>query len=60
MRRRYVRREPKRRDTITAAAMSVALAAGVGAVTFYVTRLLLARETLVDSSDVERLDAPRD
>ena len=44
MKRRYVRREPEPKDTIGAAMLSGALALGVGLVSFYFVRLLLARE----------------
>lgn len=44
MRRRFARREPEARDTLGAALLSGALAIGVGLVSFYFVRLLLARE----------------
>lgn len=44
MRRRFIRREPKTKETAAAAFVSGVLAAGVGLVTFYVVRLLLARD----------------
>ena len=51
MRQRYIRNEPERRDDVAAAMVAGALAAGVGAVTFYLARLLLAREP-VSKTDV--------
>jgi len=51
MRKRYIRNEPERRDDVAAAMVAGALAAGVGAVTFYLARLLLAREP-VSKTDV--------
>jgi len=44
MRRRFIRREPDRKETAAAALVSGVLAAGVGLVTFYFVRLLLARD----------------
>lgn len=46
MRRRYVRVPPEKKDTVAAALVSGAVAACVGAVTFYLTRMLLSREEL--------------
>lgn len=46
MRRRYVRVPPEKKDTVVAALVSGAVAACVGAVTFYLTRMLLSREEL--------------
>ena len=59
MRTRYLRTEPGKRETWSAAAVSLAVAAGVGAVTFYLTRLILAREAIrlpveAESEDVVR------
>ena len=51
MKQRYIRNEPERRDDVAAAMVAGALAAGVGAVTFYLARLLLAREP-VPKTDV--------
>lgn len=45
-RRRWIRVPPGRRDNLGAALAAGALAAGVGVLTFYVTRLFLAREPL--------------
>ena len=58
MKTRYLRAEPTRRQSWSAAALSVAVAAGVGAVTFYVTRILLARDAIRVPSDGESKDAP--
>lgn len=49
MKRRFVRREPERKDTLAAAVVSGVLAAGVGVVAFYFVRLILAREEMGDS-----------
>ena len=46
MRRRFVRVPPERKDTVAAAIVSGAVAAAVGAVTFYLTRVFLTREVL--------------
>lgn len=43
---RYLRNEPDRKENITAALISGILAAGVGLVTFYFTRLILARDSV--------------
>ena len=58
MKTRYVRTEPTRRESLSAASLSVAVAAGVGAVTFYVTRLFLARDAIRVPSDRESKGAP--
>jgi len=58
MKTRYIRRPPKREDDLAAAAVSVALAAGVGAVTFYVVRMLLSRDVVSPPAEREKLDAP--
>lgn len=44
MRRRWIRVRPERRDDVGALVAAGVVAAGVGAVTFYLARLLLARE----------------
>ena len=44
MSRRFVRREPEPKETVGAALLSGALAVGVGLVSFYFVRLLLARD----------------
>lgn len=46
MTRYYRRRRPGARETAVSAAAAAALAAGVGAVTFYLVRLFLSRERL--------------
>lgn len=56
MKTRYVRIEGRKRDTLSAAAVAAAVAAGVGAVTFYFTRLLLAREQVPPAGDAEAPD----
>lgn len=43
---RYVRRRTGRREDVTAALTSGILAAGVGLVSFYLTRLFLSREAV--------------
>ena len=45
-RRRWVRNDPDRRETLGAGLVAGAVAAGVGVVTFYLARLFLAREPL--------------
>lgn len=49
MKRRFVRRQPEVRDTVGAALVSGAVAVGVGLVSFYFVRLLLAREEVGES-----------
>jgi len=46
MKRRWLRLEPERKDTAAAALLATTLGLGVGMVTFYLVRLLLAREPL--------------
>lgn len=46
MTRYYRRRRPGVRETAISAAVAATLAAGVGAVTFYLVRLFLSRERL--------------
>lgn len=46
MRRRWIRLRPARKDTAAAALLAATLGLGVGAATFYVVRLLLAREPM--------------
>jgi hypothetical protein len=59
MRRRYVRGEPGRRETLAAAFVSGALGVGVGLVAFYLARLLLSRDVVGGSRDgVDALPAP--
>jgi len=43
---KYRRTRPSRADSVAAAAVSVAIGAGVAAAAFYVTRLFLSREPL--------------
>jgi hypothetical protein len=43
---RYLRQRPNRRENLEATLISGALAAGIGLVTFYFVRLILARETI--------------
>lgn len=49
---RYRRKRLSRGDSLAAAAVSVALGAGVAAATFYFTRLMLSRETLAGGGRV--------
>ena len=51
MRHRYVRREPERRETLVAALVSGVVAAGVGVATFYLARLVLARDAMGGAID---------
>jgi len=44
MRRRWIRVRPERRENVGALMAAGVVATGVGALTFYLTRLLLARE----------------
>ena len=53
---RYRRKRLSRGDSLAAAAVSVALGAGVGAVAFYLTRLLLSREPLAGGTRVSGQD----
>jgi hypothetical protein len=55
---RYLRNRPTRSENVRAAAVSSAIAAGVGVVTFYFARMLLAREP-VRTEIAERVDLPR-
>ena len=57
MRRRYIRVPAERRDNVVALIASGAVAACVGAVTFYFTRMLLAREAL-EAEEERTLLAP--
>ena len=56
MRTRYIQIEPGRRENLGAAAVSVALAAGVGITAFYLTRLFLSRETIGREAEGEARD----
>lgn len=65
MTRYHRRRPPDRRETLTAAALAAGVAVGVGAATFYLARLFIARETLgerapTDEDAVRNGDEPRD
>lgn len=60
MSRRYIRVPAERKDTVAALMASGAVAACVGAVTFYVTRLFLARESLAPEDDERPLLPPGD
>ena len=53
MRRRYARGRPDRQATLGAALVSGALATCVGLVTFYLARLLMAREPIGDPEPQE-------
>ena len=55
---RYRRNEPSRRENVAAALISGTLAAGVGLVVLYLTRILLARERVdeVDAGDLHDPD----
>lgn len=53
MTRYHRRRRPECRETVTAAALAAGVAVGVGAVTFYLTRLFLAREPLGERTDTD-------
>ncbi len=53
---RYVRRRLSRGDGLAAAAVSLAVAAGVGVVTFYVTRIFLSREPVGSGDDGDLLE----
>lgn len=57
MRRRYIRVPAEKKDTVAALMVSGALAACVGAVTFYFTRMLFARELLEVEEDRPQLTA---
>jgi hypothetical protein len=43
---RYLRNPPRTSDDVSAAVLSVALAASVGLITFYFARLIFAREPM--------------
>ena len=55
---RYIRVPAERRDTVAALLASGAVAACVGAVTFYFARLLLAREALAPEGAERRVLSP--
>jgi hypothetical protein len=46
---RYIRRELKSTDRVAAALLAAGLAVGVGVLAYYVTRLMLSRESLGES-----------
>lgn len=52
MTERWIRVRPSTGDTVAAGVVAGALAAGVGLVTFYVLRTLLAREPLDEPASV--------
>jgi hypothetical protein len=54
---RYVRRAPEKKDTVSAALMSGAIAASLGLVAFYFTRILLARERIDATSPEDSEEA---
>lgn len=64
---RWMRRPARREDALAAAAVSLAIGAGVAAVAFYVVRVMLAREPIggrallgaPDGRGEGRDDAPR-
>lgn len=56
MTRHYRRRRPGTRETIKAAAVAAGAAAGVAAVTFYLTRVFLSREPLPGPRDAPARD----
>ena len=55
----YVRRTPAKRDLLAAAATSLVVAAGVGAATFYLARILLSRDELVPGRGTAVVRDPR-
>ena len=59
MKTRYMRGEPTKRHSWSAAAVSLAVAAGAGAVTFYLTRLILARDRIRLPVEGESKDVAR-
>jgi hypothetical protein len=56
MRKRWIRVRPERQDDVGALMAAGVVAASLGAVTFYLTRLFLAREP-VDSHRVQRAES---
>jgi hypothetical protein len=54
----FVRRPPGRRENLGAVALAVGVAAGVGALTFYLARVLLARERVVSPAEGRRTRLP--
>ncbi len=59
MKTRYMRGEPTQRHSWSAAAVALAIAAGAGAVTFYLTRLILARDRIRLPVEGESKDVAR-
>jgi hypothetical protein len=60
--RRWLRRQPGPRERALAAGVALGAAVGVGAVVFYLTRLLLSREEMAPIRDRDAaglLPAPR-
>jgi hypothetical protein len=55
----WIRLEPTRRENLKSAAIAVAAGAVVGSVTFYLTRLLLARRELAPARPESRRDRER-
>jgi len=53
---RYLRVEPDRKETLSAAVASGMLALGVGVVAFYLMRLFLSREAVSPAGDTDRTD----
>jgi hypothetical protein len=59
MRRRWVRRAPERKDDVGALMAAGIVAAGVGAVTYYLARLIFARDPVNEHRhSVVTTDAP--
>ncbi|MGI9628358.1 MAG: hypothetical protein ACR2QM_16105 [Longimicrobiales bacterium] len=54
----YIRRSPSRQETAAAGALAVGLGAAVGALAYYLTRMLLARDVtpLLPEPDEETSD----
>jgi len=58
-RRHWVRMEPTRRDRAVAAVLATTLGATVGVVTYYLARLVVAREPLSELPPADDDDPPR-
>jgi len=56
---RYLRNEPSSRENLVAALISGAVAVGVGVLTFYLARLLVAREALGGSDEEDSVAVER-
>lgn len=52
----YIRTDLTRRDKLSAAGASLMVATGVGIITFYLTRLFLARDVVGDAGEAESKD----